>query len=84
VLQKGLGSRPCEGLSTSMIENEGSAGEVELPPVRGAGYEPSAASGEPTGVALFRYVAVTPCLSRGLNPLIGPQCSAVLQDSAFV
>ena|SRR5436305_1492774 len=29
------------------------AGKVELPPVRGAGYEPSAASGEPTGVALF-------------------------------
>ncbi len=33
---------------------EGSAGKVELPPVRGAGYEPSASSGEPTGVARYR------------------------------
>jgi hypothetical protein len=30
---------------------EGSASKVELPPVRGAGYEPSVSSGEPTGVA---------------------------------
>ena len=37
---------------------EGSASKVELPPVRGAGYEPSASSGEPTGVALLRYVTV--------------------------
>ncbi|KFY49993.1 hypothetical protein V495_00387 [Pseudogymnoascus sp. VKM F-4514 (FW-929)] len=33
---------------------ERSAGKVELPPVRGAGYEPSASSGEPTGVAPMR------------------------------
>jgi len=42
--------------------SRGPAGKVELPPVCGAGYEPSAASGEPTGVALSKYVALTPCL----------------------
>jgi hypothetical protein len=36
------------------------AGKVELPPVRGAGYEPSAASGEPTGVALEWHKEIFP------------------------
>ncbi|KAG4435305.1 hypothetical protein IFR05_009194 [Cadophora sp. M221] len=32
----------------------GSVSKVELPPVRGTGYEPSASSGEPTGVAFSK------------------------------
>jgi hypothetical protein len=38
---------------------EGSASKVELPPVRGAGYEPSASSGEPTGVAFIQVSTAT-------------------------
>jgi hypothetical protein len=38
---------------------EGSASKVELPPVRGAGYEPSASSGEPTGVAFIQVITAT-------------------------
>jgi hypothetical protein len=36
-----------------------SASKVELPPVRGAGYEPSASSGEPTGVAFIQVSTAT-------------------------
>jgi hypothetical protein len=49
----GPGSQARKWLLTPDDGNfsRGPAGEVELPPVRGAGYEPSASSGEPTGVA---------------------------------
>jgi hypothetical protein len=54
------------------------AGKVELPPVRGAGYEPSAASGEPTGVALFgiKRFSFIDCFSRscGYCGLLSSTC----------
>lgn len=52
---------PEDGIFSTEKTLEGSVSKVELPPLRGAGYEPSALSGEPTGVA---SILVSPVASN--------------------
>ncbi|EPE33645.1 hypothetical protein GLAREA_06658 [Glarea lozoyensis ATCC 20868] len=60
---KGPRSRPSKGLLALMTRlniYERSAGKVDSHLSVGAGYEPSASSGEPTGVALYRQARYPP------------------------
>ncbi|KAH8765754.1 hypothetical protein BGZ57DRAFT_989739 [Hyaloscypha finlandica] len=60
---------------------EGSASKVELPPVRGAGYEPSASSGEPTGVAFIQHTGTQLSWTWTSTPILD-QLTSKASDSS--
>jgi hypothetical protein len=59
-----------------------STSKVELPPVRGAGYEPSAPSGEPTGVAHCLEVCTSAAvLYKSFDKFAAKQSMSILSPS---